>query len=69
MVIRFNVLRIVFVLAFAGIAARFFYLQIIQHDKYEQIAVSQQTSDITVSAKRGTIYDANGNELAVSATA
>ncbi|MBQ2915470.1 MAG: PASTA domain-containing protein [Clostridia bacterium] len=69
MVIRFNVLRIVFVLAFVGIAARFFYLQIIQHDKYEQIAVSQQTSDITVSAKRGTIYDANGNELAVSATA
>lgn len=69
MVIRFNVLRIVFVLAFAGIAARFFYLQIIEHDKYEQIAVSQQTSDITVSAKRGTIYDANGNALAISATA
>ncbi len=69
MVIRFNVLRIAFILAFAGIAARFFYLQIIEHDKYEQIAVSQQTSDISVSAKRGTIYDVNGNELAISATA
>jgi len=69
MVIRFNVLRIVFILAFVGVAARFFYLQIIEHDKYEQIAVKQQTSDITVTAKRGTIYDVNGNELAISASA
>ena len=69
MIIRFNVLRIVFILAFAAMAARFFYLQIIEHDKYEQLAVNQQTSDITVSAKRGTIYDVNGNELAVSASA
>ena len=69
MVIRFNVLRVVFIIAFAVMAARFFYLQIIEHDKYEQLAVKQQTSDITVSAKRGTIYDVNGNELAVSASA
>ncbi len=69
MVIRFNILRIVFIVAFVAVAARFFYLQIIEHDKYEQLAVKQQTSDITVSAKRGTIYDVNGNELAVSASA
>ncbi|MBQ6809513.1 MAG: PASTA domain-containing protein [Clostridia bacterium] len=69
MVIRFYVIRIAFVLAFIALAARFFYLQIIEHDKYEQLAVSQQTSDITVSAQRGTIYDVNGNALAVSATA
>ena len=69
MVIRFNILRIVFIIGFAALAARFFYLQIIEHDKYEQLAVKQQTSDITVAAKRGTIYDVNGNELAVSASA
>lgn len=69
MIARFNVLRLFFVFAFAALVARFYYLQIIEHDKYEQIAVSQQTSDITVTAKRGTIYDVNGNELAVSASA
>lgn len=68
-VIRTNVMRIIFVILFAILAGRFYYLQIIEHDKYEQIAVSQQTSDIKVAAKRGTIFDVNGNELAVSASA
>lgn len=44
------------------------YKQIIQHDKYESLAVSQQTRDKIISADRGTIYDTNMKELAVSAT-
>lgn len=48
---------------------RLFYIQIIKHSKYEQIAVSQQTQDIAIEAKRGTITDRDGNILAISATA
>lgn len=66
---RYKVLRFVFLAAFILLAGRFFYIQIIGHDKYEQKAVEQQTSDLAVSAKRGTIYDCNSNELAISASA
>jgi len=58
-----------FTLCFIALIGRFFYLQIIEHDKYERIAVDQQTSDIAIPAKRGSIVDRNGNELAISATA
>ncbi len=60
---------VIFCLCFLALIGRFFYLQIIQHDKYERLAVNQQTSDIAVQAKRGSIVDRNGNELAISATA
>ena len=42
-------------------------VQISQHDKLEEQAIDQQTRDLLVTAPRGTIYDAKGNRLAVSA--
>ena len=43
-------------------------LQITEHDYYEELAIKQQTRDLTVSADRGVIYDAKGNILSISAT-
>lgn len=60
---------IIFGVVFLGLAGRLFYLQIIQHDKYESLALDQQTWEITVDPTRGSVKDVNGVDLAVSATA
>ena len=44
-------------------------LQINQHEEMQGKAVNQQTREVVVSASRGSIYDRDGNVLAVSATA
>ncbi len=55
------------ILAFFVIAARLYVLQIRDHDKYEELAISQQLRETGTSAERGTIYDCNMNILAMSA--
>ncbi|MBE6948224.1 MAG: PASTA domain-containing protein [Ruminococcaceae bacterium] len=57
------------VVAFLLLIVQLFSIQILQHDKYEQMAVEQQTRETTVSATRGSIMDRNGNILAQNATA
>ena len=52
--------------AFLVLAARLYQIQIVQHDEYEAAAIAQQVRETTVSAARGTIYDRNGSQLAVS---
>ena len=48
---------------------KLFDLQINRHDEMLDRAVRQQTRSASISASRGTIYDRNGNIMAVSATA
>lgn len=48
------------------ICMRLLYLQIFSYGEFEQRAERQQQRSITVSAKRGAIYDRQGNELAMS---
>lgn len=55
------------ILAFLVLAARLYVLQIRDHEKYEELAVSQQLRETGSSAERGTIYDCNMNILAMSA--
>lgn len=43
------------------------WIQVVASDKYSKIAAATQTKDTPIPAKRGSIYDRNGNELAVSA--
>ena len=43
-------------------------LQIIDADKYQEMAIEQQTRDLLISPSRGTIYDRNNIALAVSVT-
>lgn len=53
--------------AFVVLAARLYQLQIVRHDELESRAIAQQVRETTVSAPRGTIYDCNGEVLAMSA--
>ena len=53
--------------AFAVLAARLYWLQIVRHDELSARAEAQQVRETTVSAPRGTITDRNGRPLAVSA--
>ena len=57
------------VLAFAALLVKLFSLQILRHDELEAKAMNQQTRSTEVTATRGTIYDRNGNIMAISATA
>lgn len=56
------------VLCFLVVAVRLFDLQILQHEKLQKMAITQQTRDKTIAAQRGTIYDANMKPLAISAS-
>lgn len=54
----------IFLVLFAAVGARLFYLQIIDHDTLSNQAEQHRTNVVTLQAKRGTIYDRNGNVLA-----
>lgn len=67
---RTIILMVIFgVLAFIPVVGKLWNLQITRHDELEEMAVDQQTSTLAVTAARGTIYDRNGNVLAISSTA
>lgn len=65
---RITGLAIIFgIVTFVVLFGRLWQLQVVEHEKLENSAVSQQTREVTSSANRGTIYDANGDVLAISA--
>lgn len=59
---------LILVLGFGAAVLRLTYLTTVQSSELQESAVDLQLADTTVSAKRGTIYDANGNVLAESAS-
>ena len=67
--------RTLILMAFLGVGVfialffKLFSLQILRHDELEAKALDQQTRSTVVTATRGTIYDRNGNIMAISATA
>ena len=63
------VMAILGVITFVVLFWKLYDLQINQHEAMQTRAVNQQTRSAVVTASRGTIYDRNGNTLAVSATA
>ena len=60
----FFIVSIIFIL----LIIRLGWIQIVQGEHYKELANIQQTRDIPIPAKRGTIYDRNGKELAISAS-
>lgn len=62
----FGVMIFCGILLFIPLIFTLFKLMIVDHNKYEALAISNQTRSISVSATRGVIYDRNLNLLAGS---
>lgn len=54
-------------LLIAALSFRVGWVQIVRGEEYAKMATGQQTRDVSIAAKRGAIYDRNGEELAISA--
>jgi len=65
---RHLVLLIIYFLISAVLLGRVAYWQFIEGDRLRKEAFNQQNRGRIISPKRGTIYDRNGKELAVSAS-
>ena len=64
---RIVILGILFgVVTFGILFAKLWQLQVVEHDTLTERAVKQQTCVTTSNAHRGTIFDANGDVLAIS---
>ncbi|MCM8764692.1 MAG: hypothetical protein NC830_04980 [Candidatus Omnitrophica bacterium] len=62
---REKMIEVFLYLCFAILAGRLFYLQIIMHEKYAKFAGKIQFIENQIPAQRGSIYDRNGNILAM----
>ena len=62
------ILLIIYILVAVILLGRIVYWQFIEGDRLRQEAFNQQNRGRIISPKRGTIYDRNGKELAVSAS-
>ena len=56
------------VLLFALLLARLFQLQILEHERFETLALEQQLRDAPTAIQRGAIYDTKLRPLAISAS-
>lgn len=65
---RAGVLWGIAVLLFSALLVRIFLLQTVKYDYYRQKVLGQITTESSVNASRGNIYDANGIPLATNVT-
>ncbi|HEX2239617.1 MAG TPA: penicillin-binding protein 2 [Actinomycetota bacterium] len=56
----------VFAIAFTGLGGRLIVLQIFDAPAYARLAVDQRKREIEIPARRGSIFDRNGEPLAIS---
>ena len=63
---RLSLAAVLVALAFAGLFARFFYLQVIQHAHFETLAETNRIAIVPIPPNRGVITDRNGVVLAQS---
>lgn len=63
MLISMGVLAVLFF----SLILRLFYIMVVQSNKYKALAIEQWTNEVKIDGRRGSIFDRNGNELAVSA--
>ena len=64
--IRIRLIGVIFTLGFALVAMRAFDLQVLQEKQWDERAERQHQKVIPLTPQRGTIFDSNGEELAVS---
>ena len=63
---RIRLIGVVFILGFVLVAMRAFDLQVLQESQWDERAERQHQKVIPLTPQRGTIFDSNGAELAVS---
>lgn len=56
------------IVLFVPLIMKLYTLMIVDHEKYEEMAINNQTRSTTLTASRGVIYDRNMNVMASSAT-
>jgi penicillin-binding protein 2 len=66
---RLGVAGVLVLVAFGGLFARFFYLQVVQHDHYQTLAETNRIAIVPIVPNRGVITDRNGVVLAQSYSA
>lgn len=64
--VRIRFVGFLFVLAFVLVVARAFQLQVLGQETWQRRAERQHQKIIPLTAQRGTIYDRNGEEMALS---
>ena len=62
--LRIGIAGVAVLIAFGLLAARFFFLQVVQHDTYQAKAEENRISLVPVTPNRGLIVDRNGTVLA-----
>ena len=65
---RLRVMLFIFVAIFFWLIIRVFWIQVVKGNFYKELAIEQQNLDREITAKRGIIYDRNGEILAMSAS-
>ena len=65
---RIKSILLVLIFIFCSLAIRLFVVQIINGKELQQKATDQWTRDLTLTAPRGSFFDATGDSLAVSYT-
>src|SRR5437660_2842014 len=61
--IRLTVLQVACVAIFAALGISFWFLQIVEHDKFAEMAENNNQRTIALRAPRGVLYDRNGQVL------
>src|SRR5881396_873975 len=61
--VRLTVLQVGAVVAFAALAINFWILQIVQHEKFAEMAENNNQRTLALRAPRGVLYDRNGTVL------
>lgn len=63
---RLIALFVIVIVAFSGMAFRLVQVQVLEADRYRMLAAEQRERDIAIPARRGTIFDRNGEPLGIS---
>ncbi len=66
---RSAVVGIIIAALFAVLILRILIIQTVQYERYQSKVINQMTTELVVKARRGNIYDKNGNVLATDMTA
>src|SRR3989338_3285463 len=61
--VRLTVLQVSVVVTFAALATSFWFLQIVQHAQYEEMAENNNQRTLALRAPRGVLFDRNGKVL------